>query len=202
MWIDDTSYSRVIAWLKIALPILALGVLSTLFLVARTVDPAQQLPFAEVDVAEIAREQRIGAPNYSGVTREGAAIAVSARSASPDPSDAGRLTGDTVRAAIDLPSGERIDIKADQMELDYAAGIVELSRSIEITTQSGFALRTGLLRVSLDRTRVIGPSPVVLTGALGELSANRFELLGQPDPSDELVMVFNGDVKLLYDPQR
>jgi len=202
MRIDDNTYSRVVSWLKILLPILALGVLSTLFLVARTVDPAQQLPFAEIDVDELAREERIGAPNFSGVTTEGAAIALSAKTASPDPANDNRVTGDAVRAEIDLPSGERIEIQAEAMQLDYAAGWAELSDSVEITTASGYAIRTAHLEIALNRTRVWSPSPVVLTGGLGTLSAETFELIGTRSDPDRYVLVFNGAVKLVYDPNR
>jgi len=80
--LDDNTYSRVVAWAKVLLPLLALALLSTLFLVARTVDPAQKLPFADIDVDAIAREQRIGAPKFNGVTKEGTAISLSADSAS------------------------------------------------------------------------------------------------------------------------
>ncbi len=49
----DNTYSRVVAWLKILLPLLALAILSTLFLVARTIDPAQNIPYADVDIDEL-----------------------------------------------------------------------------------------------------------------------------------------------------
>jgi len=65
----DNTYSRVVAWLRIALPLLALAILSTLFLLARTIDPAQNLPYADIDIDELTREQRIGNPQFAAVHR-------------------------------------------------------------------------------------------------------------------------------------
>ena len=55
----DDGYSALVAWLKTLLPIAALGLLSTIFLFSGKVDVTQSLPYAEHNVAEIIREQRI-----------------------------------------------------------------------------------------------------------------------------------------------
>lgn len=198
---DDNTYSRIIGWLKIALPLLALAILSTLFLVARNVDPAQQLPFADVDVEELAREQRIGAPNFTGMTPDGAAIALSAVSAGPDLDQDGRMTGESVRAAIDLPNGERIDIAAGAMELNYEAGTAQLMSVVEIVSDAGYSLRTARLQIALDRTRVASDTPAIFSHPLGELTADSFELRSKPD-DDSFTLDFKGDVKLVYTPER
>jgi len=79
------TYSRVVAWLKVIFPLSALALLSTLFLFARSIDPEQSIPFADVDVKELAREPRITAPEFSGMTADGAAITISAATAKTDP---------------------------------------------------------------------------------------------------------------------
>ncbi len=43
-------YSRMVALLKVSLPLIALGILSTLFLVSRAVDPPMTIPFADSEV--------------------------------------------------------------------------------------------------------------------------------------------------------
>ena len=70
------SHSRLVGWLKVALPLTALALLSTLFLVARKIDPEAALPYAEVDVAERIREPRMTAPTYAGVTEDGATLTI------------------------------------------------------------------------------------------------------------------------------
>ena len=200
MGIDDSTYSRVVAWLKIVLPLLALILLSTMFLIARTVDPAQKLPFADVDVDEIAREQRIGAPNYNGVTEDGTAIALSAESASPEADDPEHVTGDKVHAEIELPNGEVIDITAGKIHLDYKNGAATLRDSVLIQSAAGYEMRTETLDVALNRTRVQSSSETLITGAIGRISANSFELTAQDEANTRYVLVFKGAVKLIYNP--
>ena len=60
MTMYDNSYSRFVALTKVILPIIALGILSTLFLFSRNIDPTQSIPYADVDVEGLAREQQIG----------------------------------------------------------------------------------------------------------------------------------------------
>ncbi|MEL7115540.1 MAG: hypothetical protein AAGP08_08105 [Pseudomonadota bacterium] len=199
---DDATYSRVVSWLKIILPLLALGLLSTLFLVARTVDPAQQLPFADVDVDELAREQRIGAPNYSGVTAEGAAVAVSARSAQPEQGDADTVAGDAIRAEIELPTGERINVEANSMRLNTTARLAELIDDVRISSDAGYVMEASRLELSLDRTRLRSAGTVVFRAAQGELSAGQFELTVPEAAPDSYLLVFKDGVKLIYDPER
>ena len=196
----DNTYSRVVAWLKILLPLIALGILSTMFLVARAVVPAQDLPFADVDVKELAEEQRIGQPNYSTVTDDGAAISVSARYARPDPDNPQRMTGTKIRADIDLPSGTRLMIAADRMVIDNSAGIAKLDDDVVVTTSDGYVIRTDGIEISLDATRVTSDSETTVLTPVGTLSADSF-VLSKPAATDlNYVLVFNGHVKLLYDP--
>ncbi|MBL9052753.1 MAG: hypothetical protein JNN02_03385, partial [Tabrizicola sp.] len=44
------AHTRVVTWLKVLLPLAALAILSTLFLLADQINPDDALPFAEVDV--------------------------------------------------------------------------------------------------------------------------------------------------------
>ena len=65
----DDSYSFFVAWAKTLLPIAALGMLSTIFLFSGKVDVTQSLPYAELNVAEIIREQRITKPYFTGISQ-------------------------------------------------------------------------------------------------------------------------------------
>jgi lipopolysaccharide export system protein LptC len=65
-------YSRLVGGLKVVLPIAALGLLSTLFLLSDPPDPDRALPYAEVDVAQLARELRLTQPRLAGVLPTGA----------------------------------------------------------------------------------------------------------------------------------
>ncbi|MCG6903486.1 MAG: hypothetical protein LJE68_12475 [Rhodobacter sp.] len=200
MAVADNTYSRVIAWLKILLPLAALAILSTLFLVARAIVPAQDLPFADVDVDELATQQRIGQPNYSSVTRDGAAISLSAESARPDSENPEKLSGEEIRAGIDLPNGNRINIVAQRMQIDNTLGIARLSDGVVVETSDGYTLRTDTVEISLDATRVEATEPTRVDTPIGQLSADSFRLAAENEGERPYVLVFKGHVKLVYDP--
>ena len=102
-------YSRLVFRLKLALPLVALAILSTLFFVAESLDPEAAIPYAEVDVARILEEQGISNASLGGVTSDGVAISVAARKIRTDPSQT-VLLGETLTAVLNMPDGSRIDI--------------------------------------------------------------------------------------------
>ena len=79
----SNAYSRFVAWVKVILPLLALALLSTLFLFSRTPAPNRAIPFANVDVEELAREQSLGRPRFAGTLSDGREVIFTADRATP-----------------------------------------------------------------------------------------------------------------------
>jgi lipopolysaccharide export system protein LptC len=198
MAITRDTHSRFVATAKIALPLLALAILSTLFLFARTIDPNDAIPYAEVDVAERAREPRLTAPTYAGVTSDGAALTLQAAEARPD-AGAG-ATAQTLTARLDTPDGARTNLAAAKMTFDNAAGLVSLDGGVTVSTTSGYTITTKTVTARLDRTSLLAPGPVQATAPAGTITAQGMTLTQGTDPAT-YVLVFKGRVKLLYQPQ-
>lgn len=199
---SDNSYSRFIALAKVGLPLIALALLSTLFLFSRNNDPTQSAPYARVDVEELVRDQRVSAPNYTSVTSDGTAIAVSAASARPDPANPNRAAAFDVTARLDFPDGNAADITAKAGAVDTKAGQAHLSGGVTIDTTTGYHVTTQALITALDHTEVETESDVHAQGPLGDLQAGRMVLTPDPAAPGQYVVVFKDGVKLVYDPQR
>ncbi|TCP40217.1 hypothetical protein [Rhodovulum marinum] len=197
----DNAYSRFIALAKIVLPLAALGLLSTLFLISRGPGTGDDLPYAQVDVDELLREQRIGAPNYAGVTRDGTAIALRADTARPDPATPGRTAADHVRARLDMPDGSHADIAAERGIVDSDAEIALLEGSARIDTSTGYRVRAETLSSALGKTEVLAEGPVEADGPPGRIEAGAMRLSTDPGNEDRYVLVFKDGVKLVYDPE-
>ena len=176
----DNTYSLVVSWLKIILPLLALALPSTLFLVARTVDPRQTIPYADVDLDELAREARIGSPNFSGMTKDGAAVTVSARQASPDPNRQDVILGTGIDARLEGSDGVTFSFAANSLELDGPSNRAQLSDGVTLETSNGYSVGTEEMAVSLDWTHVVSKTRSTVTGPVGEISADGFEILKNP----------------------
>ena len=87
----DDSYSFFITWIKTLLPIVALGMLSTIFLFSGKVDVTQSLPYAELNVEDIIRKQRITKPYFTGISESGIEFSLSAAYATPNASQPSSL---------------------------------------------------------------------------------------------------------------
>ncbi len=77
------GYSRLVAYLKVLLPLTALALMSTVFLLSRGVETDAVIPFAQKDLKDRTSGQQITAPFFSGTTTQGDEIMVTAQSARP-----------------------------------------------------------------------------------------------------------------------
>lgn len=194
----DNRYSRFVQLAKIAFPLAALALLSTLFLFSRSLDPTRAIPFADVDVEKIAREQRLASPKFSGVTSDGSKVTMRAASATPDPDDGRRLTAENVEANIDTPNGIIYDIESVSAVYDGSDESLLLEGNVVITTSSGYRLETDKLRTNIKETALEIPVEVRGYGPETEIRADRLDLVTQ---GASQVLVFKGSVKLVYNPK-
>lgn len=192
-------HTRLVGWLKVALPLTALAILSTLFLVARRIDPEAALPYAEVDVEGLAREPRMTAPTYAGLTSDGAAVTLSAETATPA---AGEAPAEAAGLKLELatPDGGRNELRAARAVMDNAGHEVVLSGGVVVSTSSGYRLETAEVAARLDRTGLESRTPVTATGPAGEIRADGMSLHQDNRTSGAYVLVFKGSVRLIYQP--
>jgi lipopolysaccharide export system protein LptC len=192
-------HSRIVNWLKVALPLAALAILSTLFLLADRIDPDAAIPYAEVDVEDLARDPRMSAPAYAGTTSDGAGITLSATEARPS-TDGRNASALGVTALLETPDGERIDISAAAAEFDASVRFVELTGGVSVTTGSGYTVKTDRLTANLGQTQLQSTSPVQVTAPMGKLDAESFTLTQDAMNPAAYLLVFKGGVKLVYQP--
>ena len=195
-------HSRLVAWLKVVLPLLALAMLATLFLISRTIDPSDAIPYATVDVQDRIREPRMTAPDYAGLTSDGAVLTVTADEARPDPVEATGGTAQAPHAVLETPDGVTTTIVARQGQLDNAAGLLRLKGAVVITTSSGYVATTEALTAALDRTQIVSPGAITVTGPQGVITAGQMTLTAMASAPSSYVVVFTNRVKLIYSPTK
>ena len=83
-------HSQVVGVLKVVLPLLALGLLSTLFLFSHKIDPEDAIPYAEIDVGDRLRDPKMTDAGFASVTEDGAALTIKATEAKPT-ADGGQM---------------------------------------------------------------------------------------------------------------
>lgn len=194
----DNLHSRLVAVLKLALPLLALVILSTLFLFSRGIDPEDAIPYAQVDVEDRLREPRMTGAGYSGVTADGAAITLSAAEATPG-ADGG--TASVLQGRLETADGAATDIVALSATIDNATRQLELAGGVELRSSAGYLIEAAGFALALDRTWLESRGAVSAQGPMGQLTANGLRL-DRDTATGHYLLVFNGAVRLLYQPQK
>lgn len=207
----DIRRMRLVAGLRIVLPLAALAILSTLFLFSRPIDPSDAIPFAEVDVESLAREPRLEAPNYAGVTRDGVAVALRAGVVRPDVAQPDLVSAEDIRLLLDRPDGLSAQVSAARGQVDSGAGLAMFEGGVSLMTSTGYTVAAQTLTAELRRTHVVAPSPVTAAAPFGTLDAGSMVLETAGAPGDAgtpaetaapaYVLVFNDGVRVVYDPQ-
>lgn len=190
-------YSRAIAWLKVALPVAALLILSTLFLLSRTPDPEAALPFADVDVEQLMREQRLSRPRFAGTLDDGREVTVIADTAAAAADDPSRIVMTTVESRVVLSPAADVVLNADTGDMDMAGQFVLLDGTVRARTTNGYTLDTDRLTVAMDRMHMAAPGAVLLTAPGLTIEAGAMDLTG---PEGAAFLSFTGGVRLLYEP--
>lgn len=191
------GYSRLILWAKIVLPLAAIAILSTLFLVSRTPDPTAVLPYADVDVADLAANQRVGEPSYAGVTNDGSTIAFRADEVRPE-AGSERVVSLAPIVEIVQAGGRSLTLSAERGYVDRAAQVIALDGTVRIEASDGYSLQTSHVEASLDATRMETAGAVSGTGPVGSFTAGRAILVEEPQTG--LVLRFEGGIKVVYRP--
>jgi lipopolysaccharide export system protein LptC len=203
MAMHDNTYSRAVALLKVLLPLLALAILSTLFLLSRTIEPSQKLPYADVDAKEFAREQRIGSPNYTGTTSDGAAVKVTAQSARPQLTNPKIMSATKLQAEIKQTDGTVIDVVALDGIFDTNEQTAVLTGGVVVTSSTGYTLTSEKLNGLLDGSAAETDTDVVIEGPEIRIDAGsmKVKLSSRKSAPKGYDVVFNGGVKLVYTPK-
>ncbi|SFR00169.1 LPS export ABC transporter periplasmic protein LptC [Poseidonocella sedimentorum] len=192
-------YSRFVAWAKVILPLAALALLSTLFLLAKPNDPEKSIPYARVDIEDRIREPRVTAPLYAGVTSDGASLSVRAISATPEPGSEGTADVDRLSATIETAEGQRFELEAPSGRVQDSVTAL-LDGGVTVRTSDGYRMETEAIESALNKTYLATRDTVRAEGPLGRLTAGRMEVTTDAAGGGTL-MVFNEGVRLIYLPQ-
>lgn len=195
------TYSRVVAFLKVILPLCALALLSMLFLLSRNIggDTTAAIPFAKVELEQRAREQQITAPFFSGKTSEGHLVRFTAERALPDIDDQKVSKAEKMDARIDLTDGSHITFSSDVAQVDSNAHTTTLLGGVLITSSNGFTIRTDELTSAMRELYAHSPGRVTGTGPGGDFEAGEM-VISQPEGTENATLFFTNGVKLIYTP--
>ncbi len=193
------GYSRLVAFLKVILPLTALGLLSTLFLLSRSVDPTATLPFEEAEVTERLRDGLVTSPHYAGMTKGGDQVTIIASTAKPGNQGEFAQARD-VNALIEMTNGTDVTLDSLTGSFDPAGDFARFTGNVQIETTTGYTLNTEALNSRIRSLDLRSDGAVDGEGPFGTLEAGQMELTTDALTEDAYLRFKNG-VRLIYDPK-
>ena len=178
------TYSGVVAWLKVILPLIALGLLSTLFLFSRARTPPTSLPFLDIALQERIREQQITGPYFVGTTENGLSLTLSADAARPD-----------VTVQIKTKAETLVVMSSQSGVLDVGADRAQLTGGVSLNSSSGYTIETEALYSSLNSLHIETDGEVRGAGPVGSFQAGKM-ILTSGNKDKALHLLFTNGVIL------
>ncbi len=171
------SYSRVVAFLKIVLPVVAIGLMGTAvlwpyFMPERleTVEPPDERALRAGGSGEIT------APQYFGTDDQGRPYEITAETARRIEGAGERYDITAPEARITLTDGTLVEARAGRGILDREAGVLLLSEGVFVQRADGTAFQSERAVVDLEGQVMTGDAPVTGQGPFGALSAGGFRV--------------------------
>lgn len=199
----DNGYSHFVAWMKIVLPLLALGILSTLFLVSQTFNSGDAPILDTVTVSDMARDQKISGPSVSGVSDDGSAYTITADSAKPNFGADKGVTAQNVTANVDSIDGTTYTVTAPSGLVDSKTDTAKLEDGVVVETSEGTRIETESLTSDLGLTRLASDGTITGAGPFGNFTAGKMVVTQQmtDGKATGYLLDFTGGVNLLYIPE-
>lgn len=190
------AHTRRVRVLKVTLPLLALAILSSLFLFSRTITMEGALPFAEVDIADRLREPKMTDVHIATAADNGSFITLTA--ATLTPTAGGEVSSRAVLGTIKSVDGSEILLNAAEVVYNDSAETAALTGGVMMTS-AGYDMHAQALDVSMPNAQVDSRGAVSADGPLGQLDAGQ---MSATQTQNGAVIVFTFGVQVVYTPPK
>lgn len=197
MAFGDHAYTRFIRGLKVTLPLVALVLLSTMFMLSRKIDPLAAVALSDRAFRDKIDRSQLSNPKYDGNTNSGKNMTIIAQSARPDPKIEGKTYGQIVNAVIDMDNGEVMTIDADTAVINEVQDLAVLSGNVHIITSDGYDMKTSQLTSLISKIEGESAGPVAGFGPPGTLTAGKM-YMNTDDETNSVHLLFTQGVHLVY----
>lgn len=192
-------YSRVVAILKVGLPLVAVAMLAGLFLGSERPRSGGELVFSPADLAALGQGMRVSKPVFSGVTEAGDRFRFTAETVVPDAAPPSRAAIETLAGRIDFTGGRGVDLAAAAGDLDLKAQELKLKGAVRLDSDDGYAFAADAVAVDLRAGGLVAAGAVAGDGPMGRIVAQRLTV-SPPDAAGARRFLFEDAVRLVYDP--
>lgn len=193
-------YSRVVAVLKVGLPLVAVAMLAALFLISNDGGDGGDLVFSPADLAALGSGMRVTEPVFSGVTDAMDRFRFTAAEVVPDAAPPTRAAITTLAGRIDFADGQGVDLSAATGDLDLETQRMTLEGGVQVVSGDGFAFAADRVDLDLKMGGLAAQGGVAGDGPMGRIDAGRLTVSEPEGVEGARTFLFEDDVRLIYDP--
>lgn len=193
----DNTYSRLVSLMKILLPTVGLGLLSTLFLCSEGFAPRNGSEIAIGDARRGSAQPGATNATISGMTPEGSEIALSTETIRPVPGSPGSFSASGISVRLALVAGGDVEIAAERATFDRGEGAAAFTGKVGFSADGAYRLESDSMVLRLDPFVVESSGPVRGTTPNGRISAGSMRFRRDGAGSE---LRFAEGIKLLYRP--
>lgn len=189
--------SGIVRFLKVALPLAAIGLVAALFLAPRG-DPGRGVSVSAIDF-DVTEGLRLSQPRFTGVTRDGQPFVITADWALPDGPDPDRVGLGPARGEIELDPARRATLTAAGGEIRPKLNTMRLEGGVDGATSDGWRLTAPSADIDLKAETLAAPGPVAVSGPSGDIAAGSLRAARR---EGAFVVWFEDRVRVRIDPAR
>jgi len=193
------TYSRVVAWMKVLLPLGAVLLIAAIFVSARDKGDLTKIFTAE-ELATLGAGLRLDNPRFAGVTEQGEPFAIRADWALPDSAMPRLIDLERPEGEIELNDGRTISARAATGRMHRENKILVLEGGVVLDTSDGYHVETDLIELDLDAKTAVAPGPVSGTGPRGQIDAGSFRAAAGEDGVGAGKIWFENRVRVVFIP--
>lgn len=198
-------YSRVVAVLKVGLPLVALAMLSALFFGQGETPSDDGLVFSQGDVEALGSGLRIMNPTFTGTTSSNDRFRFTAAQVTPDKAPPERADISELAGEVTLAGGPVITVRAATGDLHIPTQRLDMTGDVELDTSDGYRVRAPKLTLDLKSGSMLAGDRVETEGPLGTIDSGSLRIAPTGDPAtgggdDRRRFSFGNGVRVLYVP--
>ncbi|MEM7525328.1 MAG: hypothetical protein AAF360_16570 [Pseudomonadota bacterium] len=201
----ESTRRGIVAALKIGLPLTALGVFASLFLLSNA-RYADGVSFEGVDLSALEDGLRLVNPRFTGATNRGEPFSVTAAWALPDGPRPERVELSQVAGEISLADGRVVTLSADAGVLEPKANVLTLTEGAHFTSSDGYDVSAVFARLDADADELTAKGGVTAIGPLGRITSDDMRATRAATPGDkggkDAYIWFENRVKVRIDSAR
>lgn len=194
-------HSRIVTILKLGLPLVALALVASVFLVQTDDRLGGTINFSEADIDQLGQGLRLTNSVFNGTTQVGDRFRIAAATLIPDAAPPKRAAITTLDGDLELVDGPTVSLSADTGDLDIPTQRLDISGNVRLTSSDGYVLVADKATIDFLAGSFIAGDKVVTTGALGEITSGNLHVSPADTTGDARRFSFSNGVHVLYDPK-